>query len=260
MGRSATPTVLSTGALCLAFIVTSCGTPEANQATPPAAPSTASPPSDTTTPSAGPEDSVTSNPTTPATSAAATSPPASPAPAADLVTYTTSDGALSFDHPIGWAVAENPDTAASGGVSVVVHDAAGRQLATLQTDLVIGSVCSERVPYSVIDSQPLPALAQAGGMPTFRFESRTNPHATDAVQMTTFAYGITSSPDPTGPDACPIAHFFPWPPSGAAFAGIYDPFDTSPGRPMHVDTPQAYTETEEYQQIKAMITSLRPTG
>ncbi|RJT79053.1 hypothetical protein D6T63_10455 [Arthrobacter cheniae] len=143
---------------------------------------------------------------------------------------------------------------------VVVNDAAGRQLATLQTNLVTASVCTEKVPYSVINSEPLPALAQAGETPTFRFESRTNPYATDPVKMVTFAYGITSSPDPTGPDACPIAHFFTWPPSGAAFGGIYDPFDTSPGRPMHVDTPEVYAETEEYQKIRAMITSLRPTG
>jgi hypothetical protein len=260
MGRSATPTVGFTGAVCLAFILTSCATPQANpatpQETPPAATSTSSPPSDSTTTPANPDGSATSNPTAnPATSA-----PASSAPEADVVTYTTSDGALSFDHPIDWTVAESPDAAAPGGVSVVVNDAAGRQLATLQTNLVTGSVCTEKVPYSLIDSEPLPALAQAGETPTFRFESRTNPYATDPVKMVTFAYGITSSPDPTGPDACPIAHFFTWPPSGAAFGGIYDPFDTSPGRPMHVDTPEVYAETEEYQKIKAMITSLRPTG
>lgn len=254
MGRSASPTLVSSGALCLAFLLASCGTPEAEpaaQEVPSAAASTPAPPSAPATTTATPSSSASGD---------ATTAPATSAPAPGLVTYTTSDGRLSFDHPGNWTVAENPGEAPVGGVSVVVNDAAGRQLASLQTNLVTGSVCAEGVPYSIIDSEPLPALAQPGGTPTFRFESRSNPLATDPVNMVTFAYGITSAPAPTGPEACPISHFFTWPPSGAAFGGIYDPFDTSPGRPQHVDTPHAYAETEEYQKIRAMITSLRPAG
>ncbi|WP_155849997.1 hypothetical protein [Arthrobacter sp. H41] len=256
MGRSATPTLVSTGALCLAFLLASCGSPEpdpAAQEAPSAAASTPAPPATTT---AQPSSSASGN----ATTAPAPSAPPGTAPAPGLVTHTTSDGTLSFDHPGNWTAADNPGEAPLGGVSVVVSDATGRQLASLQTNLVTGSVCAEGMPYSIIDSEPLPALAQPSGTPTFRFESRSNPLATDPMSMVTFAYGITSAPAPTGPEACPISHFFTWPPSGAAFGGIYDPFDTSPGKPQHVDTPQAYAETEEYQKIRAMITSLHPAG
>lgn len=145
------------------------------------------------------------------------------------------------------------------GVSVVVQDPAGRQVATLQTNLVTGAVCPAELPYALLDSEPLPALAQESGTPRFVFEGRTDPAVADPVAASTLAYGITSAPEPTGPTACPIAHFFPWPPSGAAFGGIYDPFEVYPGKPMHVDTPQAYMETEEYQDIRTMITSLRPS-
>jgi hypothetical protein len=80
------------------------------------------------------------------------------------------------------------------------------------------------------------------------------------MKATVLAYGITSAPEPTGPEACPIAHFFSWPPSGAMFGGVYNPFDTSPGNEPHVDTPEAYKETAEYKNIRRMITSLRPAG
>ena len=33
---------------------------------------------------------------------------------------------------------------------------------------------------------------------------------------------------------------FTWPPSGASFGGVYNPFDTSPGNEPFVDTPEAY--------------------
>jgi hypothetical protein len=44
------------------------------------------------------------------------------------------------------------------------------------------------------------------------------------------------------------------------FGGVYNPFDTTPGNPPNVDTPQAYMETTEYKNVRAMITSLRPVG
>jgi hypothetical protein len=55
-------------------------------------------------------------------------------------------------------------------------------------------------------------------------------------------------------------HFFTWPPSGAMFGGVYDPFDATPGNEMHVDTPEAYMGTQEYKSIKKMVTSLRPVA
>ncbi|MDQ0736899.1 hypothetical protein [Arthrobacter agilis] len=174
-------------------------------------------------------------------------------------TYTTADGGLSFDHPDGWTVADAPEPPPAG-VSVVVGDATGRHLATLRTDLVTGAVCPAEIPYALLDAEPLPALTQGTATPRFVFEGRTDPAVPDPVTSSTLAYGITSAPEPTGPTACPIAHFFSWPPSGAAFGGVYDPHLVYPGKPPHTDTPQAYMETEEYRDLRAMITSLRPAG
>jgi hypothetical protein len=136
----------------------------------------------------------------------------------------------------------------------------GKSIAALRTNMVTGAECIEKYPYSLIDSEELPALAQAGQTPRFVFEGRANPTATDAAASIPLAYGITSAPEPSGPTACPIFHFFTWPPSGAMFGGVYNPFDTTPGNPPNVDTPQAYTETSEYKDLRKMITSLRPAG
>ena len=218
MGRPGT-VLLSSGAVCLALLVTSCAPPGADAGAPP---------------DAGAGDS-------------------------GWATYTTPDGDLSFDHPGDWTVVASTP-APPEGVAVAVEDDAGRRLASLQTNLVTGAVCPAKVPYSLLDSEPLPDLTQDSGTPMFVFEGRTDPSVADPVAASVLAYGITSAPLPEGPTACPIAHFFTWPPSGAAFGGIYDPYEIYPGKPMHIDTPQAYMETEEYQQIRTMLTSLRPAG
>ncbi|WP_246527609.1 hypothetical protein [Pseudarthrobacter albicanus] len=110
-----------------------------------------------------------------------------------------------------------------------------------------------------MDSEELPALAQGGVTPRFVFEGRARSEA-DPTKSNPVAYGITSAPQPSGPAACPIFHFFIWPPSGAMFGGVYNPFDTTPGNTPEVDTPAAYTATAEYDDIRQMITSLRPAG
>jgi hypothetical protein len=158
--------------------------------------------------------------------------------------YTTTDADLMFDYPSTWTIKDPAgEVPAAGGVFVEVLNANGKSLATLRTNMVTGSECTQKQPYGMLDSVPLPALAQSGPM-----------------KVNLLAYGITSSPEPTGPDACPIFHFFTWPPSGAMFGGVYNPFDTTPGNEPHVDTPQAYLETQEYKDIKKMITSLRPAS
>ena len=173
-------------------------------------------------------------------------------------TFTTSDGKLAFDLPAEWKIKDPAGEPSQGGVFVEVRNPAGKSMATLRTNMVVGAECTRKQQYNVYESVPLPALRQPGGTPRFTFESRQDDTATDPVKMTILAYGITSAPEPTGSMACPIAHFFSWPPSGAMFSGIYDPFDTTPGNPPNVDTPQAYMETPEYKNIRAMITSLRP--
>ncbi|WP_104180475.1 hypothetical protein [Arthrobacter sp. B0490] len=240
MGRLTVRVVMSSGAVGLALLLSSCspgpgpapGDTGAQQPQPVAAGPTASPPA--------------GQPSADGTE-----------PADGWSTYTTSDGALSFDHPADWTVAGAPEPPPEG-VSVVVGDETGRQLATLRTGLVTGAVCPAEIPYALLDTEPLPALTQGSATPRFVFEGRTDPAVPDPVAASTLAYGITSAPEPTGPTACPLAHFFSWPPSGAAFGGIYDPYLVYPGKPQHIDTPQAYMETPEYQDIRRMITSLRP--
>jgi hypothetical protein len=165
---------------------------------------------------------------------------------------------LIFDYPAEWKITDPAGEAAPGGVFVNITNANGKNLATLRTNMVTGSECTEKQPFAVYESEPVPALEQNGTVPRYTFESRTDTTATDPKLMTLFAYGITTAPEPTGTETCPIFHFFTWPPSGAMFGGVYDPFDTTPGNEMHVDTPQAYMETQEYKNIKKMITSLRP--
>jgi hypothetical protein len=176
-------------------------------------------------------------------------------------TFTTSDGKLAFDLPSEWTIKDPAgQTPQGGGVFVEIRNPAGKSMATLRTNMVVGAECMKKQPYGMYDSEPLPALRQSGSTPRFTFESRQDDTASDPARMTILAYGITSAPEPAGPTACPIAHFFTWPPSGAMFGGLYNPFDTTPGNPPNVDTPEAYMETPEYKNIRAMITSLRPAA
>lgn len=175
-------------------------------------------------------------------------------------TFTTPDGKLAFDLPTGWTVTDPDGVSSPDGVFVEVRNPAGKLMATLRTNMVAGAECTKKQQYNVYDSEPLPALKQPGGTPRFTFESRQDDTATDPAKATILAYGITSAPEPTGTTACPMAHFFSWPPGGAMFGGVYNPFDTAPGNPPNVDTPHAYMETPEYKNIRAMITSLRPAG
>lgn len=232
-------------ALCAAMLLAACAPPAT-------APATSSPPAASVP--------VSSAPASPAPSVTAA--PAFPTDptTADWKEYTTPDGQLTFDYPAEWTVRDRAAEAAPGGVFVEVLSETGKSIATLRTNMVTGAECTEKYPYSLIDSEELPALEQAGQTPRFVFEGRANPTATGAAESTPLAYGITSAPEPSGPTACPIFHFFAWPPSGAMFGGVYDPFDTTPGKTPHVDTPQAYTETGEYEDIRKMITSLRPAG
>ena len=199
----------------------------------------------------------------PAGSAAATPTPTATAkptaPASDKwETYTTADGQFMFDYPAVWTIKDRAAEATPGGIFVEVLNRDGKSMATLQTNTATSAACTVKYPYSLLDLEPLPALAQGGAAPNFLFEGRSNPSATDQSKMNTLEYGITSAPEPSGPTACPISHFFAWPPGGAVFGGVYSPFQMPPGYPPNTDTPEAYTETDEYQDVKAVIVSLRP--
>ena len=240
MHHSAPPAIVVSGALCLAFLLAACG---------PTAPPTTSP---------AVTASATVTPT--ASTIPGTVPSTSLEPEAGWKSYTTPGDDLAFDYPAEWIIADPPGEAAPGGVFVNITNANGKALATLRTNMVTGSECTQKQPFGVYESESVPALKQNGSVPRYTFESRTDPTATDPAKMTSFAYGITSAPEPSGTEACPIFHFFTRPPSGAMFGGVYDPFDTTPGNEMHVDTPEAYMGTREYKNIKKMITSLRPAS
>lgn len=245
MNRSAPTAMAVPGALCLAFLLVACGPPAS------------SPP--TTSPAATATATATATPTSTATATTTASATDSPEPEAGWKSYTTADG-LMFDYPADWKITDPAGEAAPGGVFVNITNANGKNLATLRTNMVTGSECTEKQPFGVYESEPLPALEQSGTVPRYTFETRTDTTATDPKLMTLFAYGITSAPEPSGAEACPIFHFFTWPPSGAMFGGVYDPFDTTPGNERHVDTPEAYMGTQEYKNIKKMITSLKPAS
>lgn len=246
MRRSASSAVTAISGMCLALMLASCGAS-------PSAPATTSP--QVEAPTATASSPATASPTTTASEAPTTT------PAEGWKTFTTKDGSLAFDYPADWTIKDPAGQApAGGGVFVEVSKADGKAMATLRTNMVTGAECTKKMPYGMLDSQPLPALAQDGKTPRFTFESRMDPDAKDPLKANIFAYGITSAPEPTGTEACPIFHFFNWPPSGAMFGGVYNPFDTSPGNEPHVDTPEAYKETTEYKNVRKMITSLRPAS
>jgi hypothetical protein len=171
---------------------------------------------------------------------------------------------LVFDLPSAWSVKDPAgELAEGGGTFAEVTNQAGKPLATLRTNMATGSTCTERYPYSLLESQELAALAQDGVTPRYVFETRgdaTNPGPADTPAA---AYGITSVPAPTGDSACPIFHFFTWPPNAAMFGAFYNPANNeTPGDASvpYLEKAKMYAGTPEYQDIKRMITSLRPAG
>lgn len=247
MRRTASLATVGSAACFAVVLLAGCGSPAAA----PAASATSA-----TTPSATSSAMPTTTPTAASQSPASTA-PASAAPAG-WKSFTTGDGMLTFDYPEKWTI--NDAAPGANGAAVDVLTDYGKTIASLRTGVVTGAQCTEKMPFMQYDTAPVPALAQNGTAPRFVYEARTDRAASDPAKATMFAYGLTSEPEPTGTEACPMTHFFNWPPSGATFGGVYDPFDTTPGGPMHVDSPEAYKDTTEYQWAKQMIMSLRPAG
>ncbi|MDF9751630.1 hypothetical protein [Arthrobacter sp. ES3-54] len=224
---------------------TESGTAEGTQGTPPSDAATGTAPGTTT----------------PATSPAAGAPPSS----SGWKTFTTSDGTLSFDYPATWVIRDPAGEAPLGGEFVDVVNAAGKQMAALRTNIVTGAECGDQQPYLLIDSEPMQALTEPGvadqTVPRFVFEGRGDATAKDASPPTIASYGITMMPEETGPLSCPMFQLFLWPPSGALFGQAYDPAkNTTPGDPglPYLEKAKLYATTAEYQDVRKMITSLRP--
>lgn len=180
-------------------------------------------------------------------------------------TFTTSDGDLTFDYPGNWSIKDPAGESPFGGVFVEVSNAAGKPMATLRTNVVTGAECHEKHPFTVLDSEPLAALAEKGvpneGVPRYVFETRGDESVPEATPSTIAAYGITMAAEETGTLACPLFLFFTWPPSGAMFGTGYNPGNnTTPGDPSlpYLQKAKLYAETGEYRDVRRMITSLRP--
>jgi hypothetical protein len=182
-------------------------------------------------------------------------------------TFTTSDGTLSFDYPATWVVRDPAGQAPLGGEFVDVVNAAGKQMAALRTNIVTGAECGDQQPYVLIDSEPMQALTEPGmadqTVPRYVFEGRGDATAKEASPPTIASYGITMMPEETGPTSCPMFQLFLWPPSGALFGQAYDPAkNTTPGDPglPYLEKAKLYATTAEYQDVRKMITSLRPAN
>lgn len=234
-------------AIVLALLFTGCG--------PQAGPTTTSSPSPTVTSATG----------TPTAMPTATGAPSASAPAsAAWTSYRTADGQLTFDHPAAWSVKDPAgELPEGGGAFAEVTNQAGRPLATLRTNMAVGSTCLDRYPYSVLESEELPLLAQGGAAPRFVYETRGNDAAPGPADTPAAAYGITSVPAPTGDSASCIFHFFNWPPTAAMFGAYYNPDNNvtpGAGSLTYLEQARKYADTDEYRDIRRMITSLRPAG
>ncbi|MBT2250726.1 hypothetical protein JHV56_18730 [Arthrobacter sp. BHU FT2] len=200
----------------------------------------------------------------------ATTPPSPTATAAPtptkgaLKTFTTADGQLAFDLPAAWRVRDPAgELPEGGGAFAEVTNEAGRPLATLRTNMATGSTCTEQYPFAEFESQQLPALAQSGRVPRYVFETRGNSSTPGPADTPAAAYGITVMPAPSGNTTCPIFHFFTWPPTAAMFGAFYNPENNkTPGAAglPYLEQARKYMDTAEYQNIRRMITSLRPAG
>ena len=171
---------------------------------------------------------------------------------------------MAFDLPSTWGVKDPAgELAEGGGAYAEVRNQAGKVLATLRTNMAIGSSCTEKYPYEILDTADVTALIQNGVVPEFVFETRGNAKTPGPPDTPAAGYGITSGPAPTGPAACPILHFFRWPPNTAMFGASYDPDNNeTPGDPSqsYLERARKYKETAEYADIRRMITSLRPAS
>ncbi|WP_458779631.1 hypothetical protein [Arthrobacter sp. D3-16] len=243
-----------------AVVLAGCG--------PQAGPPTATTPAGTTTApmaSAVPSPSVASTPPDGRATTTTPAPPAKPtARGTAWMTFTTADGQLAFDLPAEWGVRDPAgELPEGGGAFAEVTNEAGKPLATLRTNMATGSTCMEKYPFSEFESQELPALARDGDVPRYVYETRGDATAPGPADTPAAAYGITTVAAPTGDSACPIFHFFTWPPTAAMFGAFFNPENNvTPGAESlpYPEQARKYMDTAEYQDIRRMITSLRPAG
>ena len=142
--------------------------------------------------------------------------------------YVTSDGALRFEYPPGWSVAEVPALAndPAGGVSLEVADGSGRVLARLDTGIIADLSCTAPAApgaYREYESMPMPELhSEQGTEQRFVYRSLA-PSGQREAQAT---YAVVSGQQQGPP--CGLFDFFTLTESsGGRFAGSTR---TVPGR------------------------------
>lgn len=213
-----------------------------------------------TTPSAAP--AATETEATPEETVLASPEPEELA-ALELASYTTADGMLKFDHPIGWTVqplsSPSKDTYNQTGEALEVVNADGQTMAELITGVVTGFVAVQGVPYVEFDYEPIPGLEDKesgrGEAPAFVF------HGLDHAAGFEADMAITGWGRQTDPESAVLPHGFEFIPgtSGAFFNRPMGPDTVLPVDPALTGAPrlEAYMQTEEYKEIKAMMMSLR---
>ncbi|MCC3291901.1 MULTISPECIES: hypothetical protein [unclassified Arthrobacter] len=173
-------------------------------------------------------------------------------------TYTTADSSLRFEHPPGWDIRELPARAndPAGGVSLEVLDDGGRVLARLDTGIITDLSCTESAEpasYVEYESVPMPELeSKQGSDQRFVYRSLA-PSGSQTVQA---SYAVVSGQQQS--PECGLFDFFTLTESsGGRFAGEYAGSGAS--QEEYLEGVSKYRETQEYRDLREMLTSLRNT-
>lgn len=188
-------------------------------------------------------------------------------PESKTKTYTTIDGAFEFEYPSGWEVVDGPTPPPGGGSAVSVLDAGDRTMATLTTGFpAIHDVAMARPSKPTeLDYQEMPAgqlpLVFPESVNAFNFQLTFNPNTNET--------GATMSINnlAAGSDHGWLRGFDIDGATGASFARWIDAAEILPGVSPDLQAAggaavfEAYQQTPEYEDVKAMLLSLRqPTG
>jgi hypothetical protein len=174
----------------------------------------------------------------------------------------------SFTYPATWQLADpSQSNSLANGAGTSLTDSAGKEVARLALgDTNEWTSCLNEAPYKVIDSQPMPGLpfdpaALSQGTPRFAFVAMTSA-ATDGGPVQA-GIGITNRINGengtacvldfavAGPDALNFYSFSTRRPLGGPTWGLYR-FQT-------LEEAAAFTQTQSYKDLKAVITSLTVT-
>ena len=222
-------------AVCAAAVVAGCGTPA-----PPRLPLRARPrghaPATTTAPG--------------------TAPPALPSPAG----WKNSRRRMAPDVRLPGGVDHHGPgrQKSAGGVFVDLVSDYGKSIATLRTGMVTGAQCAEKYPFSVFDSEQLPALAQVGETPRF-VRGPGYPASRRGVEVFALATASPPGPNPWGTPPVRSSTSSPGRRTGPCSAASMT-LSTRPRVLRRTWTPRRSTSPPASTRTLPAITSLRPAG